>query len=128
MRMFPLTASTTPKRTLVTAVVQNAFQMLRQYYVRARLRKADIKRGTHCRDCAGVGSAERTRASRAASKRKLIEHAATLWSEWKPERRYGSRSKWVAYKMKAGFTGRWVSQHRVEIEAEVERRAPAKGF
>lgn len=97
-----------------------------RYYVRTRLRKVEIKRGTYCGKCPGAGSAERTRASRAARKRKLIERAASFWNTWKPTRRFGSRSKWVAKQMKAGLTGRWVSQNRAEIEAQVERRARAK--
>jgi hypothetical protein len=92
------------------------------YYVRARVRTKEIKRGAYCGKCTGVGSAERVRASRTARKRELIEHAAGFWNKWKPKRQFGSRSKWVASQMNMGLTGRWVSQHRAEIEAEVGRR------
>jgi hypothetical protein len=70
----------------------------------------------------------------------LVGFAAEVWEQWKPNSRHGSRSKWIAEQVnrrtakieaKSGkkseclfsvITGRWVTQHHTEIEAEVERR------
>ena len=58
----------------------------------------------------------------------MIQLAADFWIKWK-QPRHGERSKWVAKKLNeysphwtAPITGRWVTQHQQEIEAEVERR------
>jgi hypothetical protein len=106
----------------------------RRYYFRNRLRKAEIKRGAYCGNCFGAGSVERTRRSREARKKNLVSLAADAWSAWKPARRgLGRQSDWVARNMNRKLrsdlriTGKWVSQNRKTIEAEVERRSNAKG-
>ena len=102
----------------------------RRYYLRGRLFKKKIKRGTYCGTCDGIGSVERTRVSRGARKQKQINLAANFWDEWKPTRRHGRKSDWIAQQMnkRAGstLTGRWVSRNLKAIEIEVERRKHAK--
>lgn len=103
------------------------------YYVRRRLRKAEIKRGTYCDKCVGASSVERTRISREAHKQKLVSLAADSWDEWKPARRVGKQSDWVAKQVNKKLPlskhveGKWVSQNREAIETEVKRRKHAKG-
>lgn len=101
------------------------------YYLRRRVpRKAEIKRGTYCSNCAGVGSVGRTRISREARKQKLVNLAAEFWDKWKPERRYGRRADWVATRMNSrsdsAVTGKWVNQNLEAIELELKRRTNAK--
>jgi hypothetical protein len=71
------------------------------YYLRRRVRKSPIKRGTCCGRCTGVGSTARTKASRERRKQTLINLAAGVWpDEWKPTREYRKLSDWVAAEMR----------------------------
>jgi hypothetical protein len=71
------------------------------YYLRRRVRKSPIKRGTYCGRCTGVGSTARTKASRERRKQTLINLAAGVWpDEWKPTREYRKLSDWVAAEMR----------------------------
>jgi hypothetical protein len=101
-----------------------------RYYLRRRLRKAEIKRGTYCGECSGVGSVVRTRASRGVRAQKLVNLAVDVWDQWKPTHRYGKKSDWVAKQINkrsdAVITGKWVSQNQRAIESELERRKHAK--
>jgi hypothetical protein len=107
----------------------------RRYYVRQRLRKSEILRGTYCGNCSVVGSTVRMNISRELRKRTLIGMAAEVWPlEWKPKRGYRKLSDWVAAEMKkkkanrpVTVTGKWVTQNREAIEIEVERRKNGKG-
>ena len=102
-----------------------------RYYLRRRLRKAEIKRGTYCGECSGAGSVARTRVSREGRAQKLVNLAVQVWDQWKPTHRYGKKSDWVAKQINkrsdAAITGKWVSQNRTAIEIEQERRKHAKG-
>lgn len=101
-----------------------------RYYLRGRLFKKPIKRGTYCGRCEGAGSVERTRASREARRRKLVNLAGDFWDSWKPTHRHGRKPDWVAKQMNkrsgSAITGRWVSRNLRAIETEVERRQHAK--
>jgi hypothetical protein len=97
-------------------------------YLRRRLRKKEIKRGTFCVECAGKGSQVRTRATRENRRRMLIALAADYWGEWEAGRKRGERSSWIALKVnrrsgmkgtRPPITGKWVSQNRTEIEREI---------
>jgi hypothetical protein len=109
----------------------------RAYFVRARAPKKDtpIFRGTFCSNpnCKGKGSVKRMNATRETRTKQRVELAAKLWSEWTQRKRQLERSKWVAREMNntlflggEGITGKWVTQHQKEIEAEIERRSHAK--
>jgi hypothetical protein len=100
-------------------------------YLRKRLRKKEIKRGTFCADCAGKGSQVRTRATREARRQMLIVLASDYWDEWEAGRKRLARSRWIALKVnrrtgiKGAYppiTGKWVSQNCEAIERESERR------
>lgn len=101
-----------------------------RYYVRQRLRKADIKRGSYCGQCARVGSVVRTKISRETARQKLVSLAAGCWDAWTQTRRNGERADWVAKQVNkrstVGVTGRWVSRNLKAIEVELERRKNAK--
>jgi hypothetical protein len=106
----------------------------------ARTRERAVKTGVFCLKCNGEGSLKRTKSSRLRRKQELVKYAADSWEQQVPNSRQGSRSKWVAEKVnlrteniavKAArkseshypiITGRWVTQHQSEIEAEVKRR------
>jgi len=94
------------------------------YFLRKRMPKKgmNIKRGSFCPKDKGKGSAKRTNAGRERKRGGLVARAAEFWPKWKPARRYGERSVWVARQMNAGITGKWVTQNKKAIEAEVERR------
>jgi hypothetical protein len=104
-----------------------------RYYLRSRVRRAEIKRGTYCRKCVGVGSTERTRFSRESRKRRLINLAADVWPGFKQTHQCPRQSDWVAAKInrKLGadtqVTAKWVNQNRKAIEKEVERREQTEG-
>jgi hypothetical protein len=101
-------------------------------YLRSRLCKKEIKRGTFCADCAGKGSQVRTRATRERRKQELIELAAEYWIQWNVASRRGKQSEWAALKMnrdrklreemRITITGKWVSRNREAIEIEVAKR------
>ena len=104
-------------------------------YLRRRMRKKEIKRGTFCVSCLGKGSQARTRASRESRKRALIAFAAEYWKEWETGRKRADRSSWIATRVnrrigtKARFqpvTARWATQNRAEIEREVSARRDEK--
>ena len=113
------------------------------YFAYERAPRIDIKVGTHCANCKSQGSARRMRSTRERRTTELVGFAADVWEQWKPDSRHGPRSQWIADRVnrrtakieaKSGkkseslfsvITGRWVTQHHTEIEAEVERRKNA---
>jgi hypothetical protein len=103
----------------------------RTYFFRARAPKKDtpIFRGTFCPNCKGKGSARRVNATRGNRTKQMVELAVEFWRKWKSTTRHGERSRWVARMMNrrrrtggVPITGKWVTQHRHEIEAKIERR------
>jgi hypothetical protein len=96
------------------------------YYVRERMRREPIKRGTYCQNCANVGSITRVQASRERRREALINSAADVWDGYKPSRQYPRKSDWVALQVTKrtdwDIRGKWVTQNQQVIEAEVERR------
>jgi hypothetical protein len=94
------------------------------YFLRKRMPKKEtpIYRGSFCPVHKGKGSAKRTEKSRENKKDQRIKRAADFWLKWKPARRNGERSVWVARQMEAGITGKWVTQNRKAIEELLERR------
>jgi hypothetical protein len=115
------------------------------YFAYERAPRIDIKGGTYCANCKGKGSARRMKSTRERRTNELVGFAADVWEQWKPDSRLGPRSRWIAERVnrrtakieaKSGkkseslfsvITGRWVTQHHTEIEAEVERRKNAQG-
>jgi hypothetical protein len=102
-----------------------------RYYIRRRLRKSEIKRGSFCLNCVGAGSVQRTRASREERKQRLVNLAADCWRDWQPQRRFGKQTNWVAAQINkrsdAAITGKWVSQNLAAIKGEIEHRKSAEG-
>jgi hypothetical protein len=120
-----------------------------RYFARRRTpkQKLDLKRGPQCGKCIKRGSVERTKSSRANRTNRMVGFAADFWEQWKPNSRDGQRSVWIANKVNLRteriaviegresertthypiITGRWVTEHQTEIEAEVERRKHATG-
>jgi hypothetical protein len=110
----------------------------RTYFLRQRMPKKDtpIERGSYCENCKREGKdrIRRTEDSRGKRTGQMIEWAADAWLQWKRDRRHGERAEWVAREVNAklGKTRdpiktNWVTRHKAEIEAEVERRDHAKG-
>jgi hypothetical protein len=108
------------------------------YFVRTRAPRKEtlIYHGTFCENCknAGEDKKRRTEEIRSNLAESLWKLAAHHWPNWNPKIHGQSRSKWVAEMMneklvKKGIckTGKWVTQNRVMIEAEVERKNHAKG-
>jgi hypothetical protein len=104
------------------------------YFAYERAPRTDIKGGIHCASCKGRDAARRMKSSRDTRTSELVGFAADLWEKWKPKPSFGSRPKWVAEQVNKHLrdseilkTGRWVTTHLKEIEAEVERRKDAKG-
>jgi hypothetical protein len=109
------------------------------YFAYERAPRTDIKGGTHCQNCKKCGSAKRMRLTRDKRIDGMVSFAAEFYGQFKPNSRQ-PLTKWIAehvnrrtgsIKAKAGketmshypvITGRWVTQHLTEIEAEVERR------
>jgi len=100
-----------------------------RYFEYERTPKRVIKRGTYCPDCKGKASALRTRESRENRRVLRVRLAADLWQKWKPRSR-SNRSAWIAGRMnpkltavaQIGRNGKWVTQNRDAILAEIERR------
>jgi hypothetical protein len=108
------------------------------YFAYERVLRTDIKGGTHCRNCKGCGSAKRMNRTRDKRNDSLVRFAAEFYGQFKPNSRQ-PLTKWIAehvnrrtgsIRAKAGketmshypvITGRWVTLHLTEIEAEVER-------
>jgi len=90
-----------------------------------------IYHGTFCEKCKNKGGARRTMDSRKRRTQEMVKLAADAWARWTLSRRYGKRSEWVATQVTAklprGGTikANWVTRHKTEIEAEVERRNDA---
>jgi hypothetical protein len=110
----------------------------RAYFFRARAPKKDtpIYHGSYCANCKGKGKdrARRTMESRTQRTQEKIGWAADAWAQWKPQRRFGERSDWIVKKVNARLPTdqnpikvNWLTRHRAEIEAELERRKHAKG-
>ena len=100
-----------------------------RYFEYERTPKRVIKRGTYCPDCKGKASALRVRESREKRRALRVRLAAELWQKWKP-RSGSNRSRWIAGQMnpkltavaQIGRNGKWVTQNRDAILAEIERR------
>jgi hypothetical protein len=93
-----------------------------------------IEHGTFCKECKNRGGARRIAASREQRKKEMIGSAADCWLKWKP--RHGKQAKWIAklvnreldkhHRIHDPITGKWVTQNKKSIEAELERRNHAK--
>lgn len=112
------------------------------YFAYERAPRTDIKGGSHCRNCKKCGSAKRMKSTRDKRIAEMVRFAAEFYGQFKPNSRQ-PLTKWIAehvnrrtesIRAKAGkqrmshypaITGRWVTQHQAEIEAEVERRSHA---
>jgi hypothetical protein len=102
------------------------------YFVRVKAPKkgAPIYHGTFCEKCKHKGGARRTVDSRSRQTKEKIGWAADCWTNW--TKRKGLRSAWIAEQVNrrvvrhpiswGTITGKWVTRHQKEIEAEVERR------
>jgi hypothetical protein len=102
------------------------------YFMRARNPKKNqpIYRGTFCHNCKGKASAKRTNATRDLIKEQRVDLAAKWWPRWKPTRRYGDISEWIAGRVNedlprlaGAITKKWVTQNQTAIEAKVALRA-----
>jgi hypothetical protein len=100
------------------------------YFMRARAPKRDIPiyRGSWCTECKNKGGAKRTRDSRDDRKKDMVGWAADAWLSWKSNRRQG-HTEWIVEQVNKRLPpGRdyiarnWVTRHKSDIEAEVERR------
>jgi hypothetical protein len=114
------------------------------YFAYERAPRTDIKGGTHCTNCKSRGSAKRMKSTRDKRMGEMVGFAAEFYGQFKPNSRQ-PLNKWIAervnrrtesIRVKAGrkkqshypaITGRWVTEHLKQIEAEVERRKNAKG-
>jgi hypothetical protein len=112
------------------------------YFLRERMPKRGypIKRGMFCkkhRDRARARSMTSTRIGRTDE---LVRLAAKFWLEWNSQKGQQTLSKWIAAKMNRQLpawagkyfqnrdgtaTGRWVTEHCQDIEAEAKRRKHA---
>lgn len=114
-----------------------------QYIIRDRMPRKHhpLKRGVFCKIHRGKARARSMKDTRMDRTNELVLLAAKFWPEWNSQRGHQTRSKWIAAEINAhlpvwagGYfqnrdgtaTGRWVTQHRQEIEAEVKRRKNAK--
>lgn len=98
-----------------------------------RLRARGVNQGVFCLGCKGKGSVKRTSNTRKSRHNEMLNWAAECWPKW--EERHGKRSKWIAEQVNEQIkpqpvgwktiTGRWVTEHGKEIQAEVERRKHA---
>jgi hypothetical protein len=99
-----------------------------RYFLRQRLRKAPIKRGTYCGACKLVGAAERTRQSRSKRKVAMLQTAAQAWNASSNRRLLRNRAAWVAAQVnkkygKVQFVHpKWVNQNLGQIEAIAAHR------
>ena len=112
------------------------------YFLRERMPKKGhpIKRGMFCKKHSDKARARSMSSTREGRTDELVRLAAKFWPEWNSQMGHHLRSKWIAAKMNrqlpgwAGeyfqnrdgtVTGRWVTEHRQDIEAEAERRKHA---
>lgn len=102
----------------------------KKYFVHARTPKKDalIYYGTFCRDCKGKGGARRTVGTRERRNKRLITLAAHVCRKLKPSQRSDTQSIRVANQVNKRLrqgeqpvTGKWVTQNRRKIQAEIER-------
>lgn len=105
----------------------------RSYYLRQRLPRTLIKRGTYCGKCSGAGSLARMQATRDSRRQTLVQSAADFWDAFRPSRSHPRRSDWVALKVNRKLradieriTGKWITQNQKEIEIELGRRKNAE--
>jgi len=108
------------------------------YFLRERMPKKDtpIKRGSWCARCKREGRdrIRRTEDGRNERTRQMVRLAADAWPLWRQDRRHGERAEWIARKVNKRLQAswnpiakNWVTGHKDEIEAELERRRHAKG-
>lgn len=104
-----------------------------RYFVYARTPQHPIKNGTFCKRCKHAGSVQRTKASRSHRTDALIKLAADYWPQYSEKKHRMPHAKWIAKKMietrigrGISASGKWVTQHQKQIEAEVKRRKHAK--
>jgi len=99
-----------------------------------------IKRGVFCKTHRGKARARSMKDTRKGRTNELVFLAAKFWPARNAQMDHKTRSKYVATKMNGQLpvwaaqyfqnrngtaTGRWVTEHRKDIEAEVERRSHA---
>jgi hypothetical protein len=101
------------------------------YFMRTRSPKKDppIYHGSWCAKCKNKGGAERTKNSRERRTAELVGWAADAWEQWKDDRKHGPRMEWILNRVndrlgnyQNHIARNWVTRHKGEIEAEVERR------
>ena len=113
-----------------------------KYFAYERAPRTDINGGTHCTNCKAHGSAKRMKSTRDKRMGEMVDFAAEFYGQFKSNSRQ-PLNKWIAQQVnrrtesitvKAGrkkqshypaITGRWVTEHLNQIEAEVERRKNA---
>jgi hypothetical protein len=99
------------------------------YFAYDRNRLRTVKSGVFCclPGCKGRASVKRTERSR----EKRIVTAAEAWAQWEAKRRRIPLHEWVTEKVNethgTDFGKRWFTQHREEIQAEMEKSTNAKG-
>jgi hypothetical protein len=113
-----------------------------EYILRDRMPRMDhsIKRGVFCKKHKGKARARSMASTRENRTDELVRLAARYWPEWNSKKVLQTRSKWIAARMNGQLpvwageyfqnrdgtaTGRWVTEHRQDIEAEAERRKHA---
>jgi len=113
-----------------------------KYIFRDRMPRRDhpIKRGVFCGKHKGNARARSMSSTREGRTDELVRLAAKFWPKWNSQKGHQTGSKWIAAKMNRQLpvwageyfqnregkaTGRWVTQHQQEIEAEVNRRKHA---
>jgi hypothetical protein len=95
----------------------------KRYFLRRRIRKTGIKRGSYCGSCKLIAGAQRTRASRQRLKQEMLQVAVKAWQEWDKHARRADRAVWVANRVNAAFGKarfihpKWVTQNRTLIES-----------
>lgn len=105
-----------------------------RYFLRSRQpsRKTPIKTGSWCRRCQPKGAILRVVKSRKERRDRRLRLTADVWPLWTENRSGTSRPVWIAEQVNTRLESsgdqisrNWVTGHRGEIEAEVERRKHA---
>ena len=93
----------------------------RTYFLRKRIHKGTIKRGSYCGKCQLIGGAERTRISRQRRKDEQLRAAAEAWKSWNRTSRYPRQHEWVVAHVNRQFKNwqpikaKWVTQNLTQI-------------
>lgn len=103
-----------------------------KYFASDRLpkRATPIQHGRFCANCKNTGGARRVEDRRSQRTAEMVGWAADARLRWESAARQGSVEKWMVEQVNIQIRRRrgnhiaknWVTKHRGEIEAEVERR------